>query len=59
MASKAWTQTKLIVSSMAISAIIIAVFILSVMAIPFVLGIGIMFGVYGLLRLLNEDVDVD
>jgi hypothetical protein len=44
---------------MAISAIIIAVFILSVMAIPFVLGIGIMFGVYGLLRLLNEDVDVD
>ena len=52
-----FNQLKLILSAMGISAIIIAVLILSVVAVPFVLGIGIMFGVYAVLRILNEDVD--
>jgi ABC-type phosphate transport system permease subunit len=59
MESKFWTNTKLIASTIGISAIIIAIFVLSVMAIPFVFGIGIMIGVYIVLRILNEDVDVD
>jgi hypothetical protein len=59
MGSKFWTNTKLIASTIGISAIIIAIFVLSVMAIPFVFGISIMIGVYVVLRILNEDVDVD
>jgi hypothetical protein len=59
MESKFWINTKLIASTIGISAIIIAIFVLSVMAIPFVFGIGIMIGVYIVLRILNEDVDVD
>jgi uncharacterized membrane protein len=48
---------KVILSTIGISAIIIAILILSVVAIPFVLGICIMFGVYVVLRILNEDID--
>jgi hypothetical protein len=48
---------KVILSTIGISAIIIAILILSVVAIPFVLGISIMFGVYVVLRILNEDID--
>jgi hypothetical protein len=50
-------QLKVILSTIGISAIIIAILILSVVAIPFVLGISIMFGVYVVLRILNEDID--
>jgi len=50
-------QLKVILSTMGISAIIIAILILSVVAVPFVLGISIMLGVYVVLRILNEDVD--
>ena len=50
-------QLKVILSTMGISAIIIAVMILSVVAVPFVLGISSMLGVYVVLRILNEDVD--
>ena len=57
MPSKAWSRIKLIASTIGISAVIIAIFALSIMAIPFVFGIGIMIGVYIVLRILNEDVD--
>jgi hypothetical protein len=50
-------QLKVILSTMGISAIIIAILILSVAAVPFVLGISIMLGVYVVLRILSEDVD--
>ena len=50
-------QLKVILGTMGISAIIIAILILSVVAVPFVLGISIMFAVYVVLRVLNEDTD--
>jgi len=50
-------QLKLIAATIGLSAIAIAVIALSIVAIPVVIGIGITFAIYAILRVLNEDVD--
>jgi hypothetical protein len=50
---------KLIATTIGLSAIVIAVIALAIVAIPIVIGIGITFAVYVVLRILNEDVNTD
>jgi|JYMV01.1.fsa_nt_gi hypothetical protein len=50
-------QLKLIAATIGLSAIAIAVITLAIVAIPIVIGVGITFAIYVLLRILNEDVD--
>ena len=50
-------QLKLIAATIGLSAIAIAVITLAIVAIPIVIGVGITFAIYVVLKVLNEDVD--
>ena len=50
-------QFKLIAATIGLSAVVIAVLALSVIAIPIILGIGITLSIYAILRILTEDAD--
>lgn len=52
-------HVKIILYSITIAAILIAVLVLAAMAIPVLIGIFVVLIVYVIIRLLNEDVDVD
>lgn len=57
MPSKAWDHIKLIAITVGVSALVIGVLALAVVAIPIMIALGITLATYFIIRILNEDID--